>query len=156
MISLHSKKHPTGRRKLPIRYTTLALIIVLLSMAVSFSDEDTAQLTIINRTKLFLHVIIDGKPYLYLSPERGITHESEAKPTFSVTVFYSPGQSSSRTINRTIRVPYTSSDWGCSWGSEGCESTSTGPQAGSTVWEVTSDTMLTSLPPAASGEGVIP
>lgn len=147
---------PPGKRRFPIRYTTLALIITLLSMAISFSEEDKSQLTVINRTKLFLHVIIDGTPYLYISPERGVTHEAEAKPTFSVTVLYSPGQSTTGRISRTVRVPYSSGDWGCTYGSSGCDCTSTGPEAGSAIWEINADTMGVSLPPAASGEGVTP
>ncbi len=156
MIRQLSKPRPPGRRRFPVRYTTLALIIMLLSMTISFSEEDKSQLTVINRTPLFLHVIIDGNPYLYISPERGVTHESNAKPTFSVTVLYSPGQSATGRISRTVRVPYSSGDWGCTYGSGGCDCTSTGPEAGSAIWEITADTMRVSLPPAASGEGVTP
>ena len=150
------KLRPPGRRWLPIRYTTLALIIMLLSMTISFSGEDTSHLTVINRTPLFLHVIIDGKPFLYISPERGVTHESEAKPSFSVTVFYSPGQSITGRINRVVQVPYSSGDWGCVYGSRGCDCTSTGPEAGSVIWEINADTMRVASPPTASIEGVTP
>jgi hypothetical protein len=125
-------------------------------MTITFSGEDSSSLTVINRTPLFLHVIIDGKPYLYISPERGVTHESDAKPAFSVTVFYSPGQATTGRINRVIQVPYSSGDWGCTYGSRGCDCTTTGPEAGSAIWEINIDTMLISLPRTASIEGVTP
>lgn len=151
-----TKLRPPGRSRFHVRYTTLALIIMLLSMAISFSGEDKSQLTVINRTPLFLHIIIDGEPYLYVAPERGVTHEADAKPSFSVTVLYSPGQSNTERINRVVQVPYSSGDWGCTYGSGGCDCTSTGPEAGSAIWEVNADTMRVASPPAVSREGVTP
>ena len=148
---LSNRRH--GR--IPIRISTLMILLFLIAISISYGDEE-ARLTVVNKTEHYLNVIIDGSPFLYVSPERGVTHKSSAKPTFSVTVFFSPGQGVSGKIDTTLSVPYTSGDFGCSYGNQsGCDCSTTPADAGAAMWEVT-DSMLTTAPKIIETEEVLP
>lgn len=127
------------RREFRLSYSTIALVLFLLSMPLSFGDKDTGQLEVINRTEHFLHLIIDGDPYLYVAPTQSIVHEAKHDYSFFVTAFYSPGQGVTARIERELTVPYTPSEWGCT--SEGCQCTPTEPEYGSGLWRINADTM---------------
>jgi hypothetical protein len=68
----------------------MAILSLLLPYTVSYGDAG-GQVTIINRTGNFLHVVIGGDPFLYLQPGGIITRSSGAGSLF-VHAFYSPAQ----------------------------------------------------------------
>lgn len=121
----------------------LVFLILMLPLTITYGDEE-ASLTVVNKTEHYLHIIIEGQPHLYVSPERGVTYATDPTPNFIVDVFYSPGQGVSGRINRTIEMPYSSARSGCDYDrSTGCYDCSTSPAtAGSVLWEVTADSLL--------------
>lgn len=130
------------RRQALFRVKVAVLFIVLLPLAVSYSDNKS-YLSVSNKTGYYLHVIVDGSPYLYVAPDREVVHESDPKQEFFVRVFYSPGQEARESITRTIYVPFYSTSTSCSSNSSGGWSCSETPErGGSVLWEINADTML--------------
>jgi hypothetical protein len=124
------------------RLKILLFVLILVPMAIS-SSNNKSSLTVVNRTDLYLHLIVDGHSYLYLAPDREFNYESEPKGEYYVRAFYSPGQRSNAVISRTIAVPYYSGSTGCGYSSQGGITCSATPEhGGSALWEVTPDTML--------------
>jgi hypothetical protein len=139
-----------GQATKPLKYYLLLAFIFFMSpLSISFGDSQ-ATFSVLNKTGYFLHVYINGEPYLYLAPMRRATLQS-ATITFDVTAFYAPGQGVSGVIDRIFDAPYTAPSThssGCKDDSDnnsnlGCEcSKSTTPaDYGSVIWEVTADTM---------------
>jgi hypothetical protein len=144
------------KRRLSVRYSMLAAILLLMSITISFGDEDTGSLTVINQTEKFLHIIVDGDPYLYIAPGNRVTHEAEGEYEFSVTAFYSPGQGIAARIDRELRVPYSRTG-GCDYSlAGGCECNPVESEYGSGTWKITADTMLVSPSPTSVQEGATP
>ncbi len=117
-------------------------ILMMIPLTVGYGDDEEAHLTVVNKTSHYLNIIIDGKPFLYVSPEMGVSHSSEPKSQFLVTAFYSPGQRIDGKISRTIEVEYRGQTSGCDYSSSGgCECTTEPAAGGSAIWEITADTM---------------
>lgn len=117
-------------------------VLLMIPLAIGYGDEEEAHLTVVNKTDHYLNIIIDGKPFLYVSPEMGVSYSTEPKGEFVVTAFYSPGQGINERITRTVDVPYRGQSSGCDYSSSGgCECTTEPATAGSAVWEITADTM---------------
>jgi len=115
---------------------------MLLPLAISYSD-DTGHLFIVNETAHYLHLIVEGQPYLYVAPGREIVHEFEPQSQLFARVFYSPGQNMTGDITRTLEVPYAPSETGCAYSSSGGWDCSTTPsRSGDFPWKITPDTML--------------
>ena len=86
-----SKARAGTKRSHPLQfYLLLGFIFFLSPLSISFGDNK-AKMTVKNKTAHFLHVYVDGAPYLYLAPNRSITREA-AVTTFEVTAFYAPGR----------------------------------------------------------------
>jgi hypothetical protein len=126
------------------RYKLLIIfILIMIPLTVGYGDEEEASITVVNKTEHFLHIIVDGDPYLYVTPDMGITHSTSPKGEFSVTALYSPGQGITGKIYRTVPVSYQAASSGCGYSSSGgCECVTNPPSAGSTLYEITADTML--------------
>lgn len=145
----HSETGASARtkRRHPLQfYLLIAFIFFISPLSISFGDSE-ARITVKNKTDHFLHIYIDGAPYLYVAPKRSITKEA-ATTTFDVTAFYAPGQGVSGTIDRYFPVPDynpASSTSGCrdEGPNSGCEcsQTTTPAEYGSVTWEITADTM---------------
>lgn len=56
---------------------------------------------LVNQTRYYLHVIIDDKPFLYISPGGWASHQSSALSA-NVRVFYCPGQGISGSMDRVV------------------------------------------------------
>ena len=97
-------------RGLLVLLLTLLLINVV---AVSIGSEESS-LTVANHTQHYLHIFIDGDPFLYVAPERSVTYVSAPKPDILVTAIYSPGQGIHGSLSDTVTVPYRGATEACS------------------------------------------
>jgi len=135
-------EHP-ARRRLPIVKIALraATVVLLLAFFVDVSTGgDVGRLTVVNDTEHYVHVIVDGDPFLYVPPGAGAVFEKEGYSRVVAKVFYSPGQDISGSAERTFTVsPYDPASTGCVWNNMEC--TSTPPSGGPLSWEVTADTL---------------
>jgi hypothetical protein len=108
--------------------------------------SDLATLTVVNRTENFVHVIVDGQPFLYVPPGMGVTHESEGPRVVDVYVFYSPGQGIHGSDRTTISVaPFRQERTSCGWlnGEDLFNCSTTPASGGPRSWEVTADSLRT-------------
>jgi len=141
-----------ARRRAPCVKIILrsATILLLLALFVDVSTGgDIGRLTVVNDTEHYVHVIVDGSPFLYVPPGAGAIFEKEGYARVVAKVFYSPGQGISGSAERTFTVaPYEPSSTGCEWHTMEC--TTTSASGGPLSWEVTADT-LAALPPRAAG-----
>jgi hypothetical protein len=122
------------------KFLIVLFCLLLVNIAViSVGDDAKSYLTVVNKTTHYLHVIVDEKPYLYVSPDKSITHTTEAKPSMLVKVFYSPGQGISGSAIQTIDVYYrsASTDCICNEEQQHDECVYNPPAGGSERWEVT-------------------
>jgi len=133
----------------------LAAALLLLALIVNVTvGGDVGRLTVINKTDHYVHVIVDGDPFLYVSPGAGAIFEKEGYSTVIASVFYSPGQGVSGSAEREFVIsPYDPSSTGCDWSTLECTtSPSTG---GAHSWEVTADTLMAATgTPSTSPLGV--
>lgn len=142
-----SVRRPERRRKATPRFLLrTAIAVLLLALVVNITvGGDIARLTIANQTDHFLHVIVDGEPFLYVSPGAGATFEREGYSTVIAKVFYAPGQGVSGTAERTFAIaPYEPASTGCDWANLECENTAA--SGGPRLWEVTPDTLRVAAP----------
>jgi hypothetical protein len=120
-------------------YVTLGL---LASLSVSYSDDISVSVTVINRTEYYLHVTINGKAYTNLAPENSINTEVSTA-TVSISAFYSPAQGQSGSFSKSYptvaRENYRSS------GQTSCRSSNSHNSCTSTT-EPETGTRITSLP----------
>lgn len=125
------------RKVVPRTVTTF----LLLAFAVGVSTGgDVGRLTVVNDTEHFVHVIVDGSPFLYVPPGAGAIFEKEGYSRVVAKVFYSPGQGISGSAERTFTVsPYEPYSTGCEWSTMEC--TTTPASGGPFSWEVTADTL---------------
>lgn len=122
----------------PKFFLLLLFLLFLNIVVVSLGNDAKSTLTVVNKTNHYLHVIVDNEPYLYVSPEKSITHTTEAKPTLMVNVFYSPGQGITGSAVDTIEVYYREASTSCSCNEEGTDECVYNPAAGGSArWEVT-------------------
>jgi hypothetical protein len=126
------------------KIATLIVILVSINIITVTLGSDKSKLTVYNRTDYYLHFFIDGTEYLFIPPERGVTHEMDIKPTVIVTAFYAPGQGVKGSVTDTVGVPYQSALTGCS-----CEGNSLGecaytpPVGGSASHEIEAERIPT-------------
>ena len=122
----------------------MAALLLLLLVAVDISiGADIARLTVINETEHYVHIIVDGDPFLYVSPGSGATFEKEGYSTVVAKVFYAPGQGIEGSVERSFVIaPYEPESTGCDWVTFECETTtaSGGPRS----WTVTADSLAAS------------
>ena len=123
-------------------YFLVIFLILLCPFTFTFGD-DNAVLTIMNLTSHYLHIIVNGDPYLYVFPGTSVTAESEGPTDFIVKAFYAPAQGIKGSAMRTIRVaPYRPSSTGCDYSSTGgCECSTNPATGGAALWEITPDTL---------------
>ena len=120
------------------KFLMLLLFLLLLNIVViSVGDDTKSSLTVVNKTEYYLHVIVDETPYLYVSPNKSITHTTGVKQSMIVDVLYSPGQAISGSARDTIDVYYqpASSDCFCN-DDQHTECVYNPAVGGSTRWEV--------------------
>jgi hypothetical protein len=128
------------------KLATLITILVSINIITVTLGSDKSKLTVYNRTDYYLHFFIDGTEYLFIPPERSVTHEMDAKPSIIVTAFYAPGQGVKGSVTDTVVVPYQSALTGCS-----CEGNSLGecsytpPTGGSASHEITTERIPTEI-----------
>jgi len=118
----------------------IILFILLSPMTVSIGADEVS-VTVINKTDYYLHVIINGNPYLYVSPEGFALYQSEGPLHTTVKAFYSPGQGVSGSATESFDLRVGGGGHSCYQDTKGecrCSSEpSYGPSA--EVWEVTPD-----------------
>jgi hypothetical protein len=115
------------------------IVFLLAGLSVSLGS-DKASLTVFNRTNLFLHVVIQGRSFLYIAPGGSAQYETDGPASITVKAFYAPGQGVNGSANRSFRIyPWKPESTGCSWETGSCVTSpaSGGPQ----MWEVTADTL---------------
>ncbi len=132
----------------------LAAALLLLALIVNVTvGGDVGRLTVINETEHYVHVIVDGDPFLYVPPGAGAIFEKEGYSTVVASVFYSPGQGVSGSAKREFVIsPYEPSSTGCDWSTLECTTSPT--TGGARSWEVTADTLVAApdiLPPPGTG-----
>jgi hypothetical protein len=138
------------RRKVTPRFVLrIAIAVLLLALAVNVTvGGDIARLTIANQTDHFLHIIVDGEPFLYVSPGAGATFEKEGYSTVIAKAFYAPGQGVSGKAERSFVIaPYEPASTGCDWANLECENTTA--TGGPRMWEVTPDSLRVATPTGA-------
>jgi hypothetical protein len=135
---------PLGALKVLFSRWKFILLIMVLMFPLKLSiGNSNSKLTVMNKTEQYLHIFIEGAPYLYISPNRSVTAESGGFVTFTVTAFYSPGQNIKGSITRDITVePLSPGSAGCDYDrGEGCDCTTTPAVGGSEIWEITADSL---------------
>ena len=122
-----------------LKFLMVLIFLLLLNIVViSVGDDAKSNLTVVNKTEHYLHVVVDGAPYLYVSPDKSIRHTTKAKPTMFVEVFYSPGQGMSGSARDTIDVYYRSASTDCVCNDNQSDECVYNPaEGGSARWEVT-------------------
>ena len=134
----------------------LAATFLLLALIVNVTvGGDVGRLTVINATEHYVHVIVDGDPFLYVSPGAGAIFEKEGYSTVGASGCYSPGPGVSGSAQRVgVISPSEPTSTGCDWSTREC---TTSPQTGGArSWEVTADTLMVapgtlSTPPPGTG-----
>ena len=132
-----------------------AVALLLLALVVDVTvGGDVGRLTVINGTDHYVHVIVDGEPFLYVSPGAGAIFEKEGYSTVIAKVFYSPGQGVSGHAERNFVIsPYEPSSTGCDWTTLEC---STSPSTGGArSWEVTADTLVAAADAMSTTPGTV-
>ena len=128
-------------------YLLLMFIILLLPLTITFSDENVT-LTVNNNTGFYLHIIIDGEPYLYVKTGNNIIYESDKYVQLDIKAIYSPGQGVSGSADTMIAIkPYEEKSTGCSDNRSsggGCDCSTTPASGGSKTWNVDADQMQAS------------
>jgi hypothetical protein len=123
---------------------TVLIVLLAVNIVTTTLGGDKSKLTVFNRTDYYLHFIIDGTEYLFVPPERSITHEMDAKPSVVVKAFYAPGQGVKGMVSDTVGIPFQSALTGCS-----CEDNSLGecsytpPTGGSGTYDITTENIPT-------------
>lgn len=118
----------------------LVFLMIIIPITISYG-LDSASLRVINSTDYFLHVIIDGNPYLYISPQGSVSYNAEGKTSFHVQAYYSPGQEISGTADSTLDITINPPKTGCRDTSDsrggGCECTTTPGSISDAEWDIT-------------------
>ena len=134
--------HFACRRVPPVKIllrSSAVLLLLALFVGVS-TGGDVGRLTVVNDTEHYVHVIVDGSPFLYVPPGAGAIFEKEGYSRVVAKVFYSPGQGISGNAERTFTIsPYEPYSTGCEWHTLEC--TSTPASGGPLSWEVNADTL---------------
>jgi hypothetical protein len=121
-----------------------ALVLLSACFAIAIGDE-TASLTVTNRTSHVVTVVVADRTFPAVAPGAGVTYQSSGPATVRVDVSYAPGQGMEGSVRRSFHLssyhPATTSGttvyWACSMGS-----TITSPAGGGPImWQVTADTL---------------
>jgi len=105
----------------------IVLLIMLWPYAISVSDDGVA-VTVINGTRYFLHITINGAHFLYVAPGGSVAQQTNSLATVVMEAAYSPGQevagSGSKAVD-PVRVDQVSNSSSCSGtrGGNDCMST---------------------------------
>lgn len=147
----------TGARSRRLLFRWWAAVIattaVLLPYAISFSSQGTA-FALANRTKHYLHAIVNAESIVYLPPGRTVTVDVSGFSNVVAEVRYSPGQGMHGKISKEFeatRVTTTSerSSADCS-NRQGTCSSSTDASSNETVnpitWVITPDLFSSGQP----------
>lgn len=118
----------------------LVFLMIMIPITISYG-LDNASLRVTNSTDNFIHVLIDGNPYLYISPNGSITYNAEGKTSFHVQAYYSPGQGVSGSADSTLSIEINPPKTGCSETSDsrggGCECTTEPGSLSDAEWDIT-------------------
>ncbi len=87
--STYSTRHSTAPFRIILR-AAAALLLLALSVDVTVGG-DVGRLTVVNKTSHYVNVIVDGDPFLYISPGGGAIFEKEGYSIVTAKVFYSTG-----------------------------------------------------------------
>jgi hypothetical protein len=116
----------------------IILIIFICPLTIS-SGDDSVSLTVKNSTSHFLHAIIEGKSFLFISPSKSVVYTREGSATLQVQIFYSPGQGVTGNWTGDINVsPYQTQTTGCESDQSsngGCECSTNPATGGDTIRE---------------------
>ena len=117
------------------RLSTLLLAVFLVTLPLGWSLGGNAAVKVINDTDYYLHVFIDGDPYLYVPPQHGVGKDYESYSVVAnVRVLIAPGQAASGSVTQQLNVAaVTTTDWTCadSWCGERTETI-----PGQATWDV--------------------
>lgn len=131
----------------------IAITCFASSYVISF-DENSVSITIVNRTRYYLHILIDKDPHLYVAPGGSVHSETRMQSAF-VEVLYSPGQGISGRAEKELTSTTTtstnySSDRGhtCASSSSGNSCQSMTSSEGSVSYSYTRSPMTWTVVPA--------
>ncbi len=126
-----SAMHPRARTRLAHRRLTalIAIVTILWPYMFSIASSDTT-FTLVNRTRYYLHAIVNSESFVYIAPGRSVNVKVQAPVSIYARVRYSPGQgvkgTGERTVEITATVTSTPAVTTCSSNGQGgntCEST---------------------------------
>jgi len=125
------------KRQRPIG--SLAAIVLLCAVfAIAIGDE-TANLTVMNRTKNILTIVIANRTYKTVAAGAGVTYAS-GDSAVGVTASYAPGQDVTGSAQRTFVLKHASTHQGSyTYIACGVNAPITSPQP--ILWDVTADTL---------------
>jgi len=132
----------TGRRWGSPAAMIIVLLIMLWPYAISVSDDGVA-VTVINNTRYFLHITINGEHYLYVAPGGSVAQQTNSLATVVLEAAYSPGQqvtgSGSKAVDpvRVDQVNNTSSCADTHGGNDCMSTTSANANITPVSWTVT-------------------
>lgn len=122
-----------------VKILLFCLCLLLINIATVLLGDEESRLTVVNKTEHYLHIFIDEQPYLYIAPDRSVTHSAGAKASMSVSVVYAPGQGIDGSRTETVTLPYRSASEYCDCSDEDAfgDCVVTPSSGGSSRWEVT-------------------
>ena len=125
------------KRKRPIG-SLAAIVLLCAGFAIAIGDE-TANLTVMNRTKNVLTIVIANKTYKAVAAGAGVTYAS-GDSAVGVTASYAPGQDVTGSAQRTFVLKHASTHQGSyTYIACGVNAPITSPAP--ILWDVTADTL---------------
>lgn len=102
MGRLHSperSREPSDRR---LRAVSLGAIVLLCAAFTIAIGDETARLTVMNRTPNVLTIVIADRTWKSVPAGAGVTYSSTGSDTLAVTASYAPGQDVTGSVQRSF------------------------------------------------------
>lgn len=132
---------PMCSKLIPRTIVPLFFLVLVLFPYVVMLGEDRVFVRATNQTQHYLHIIINGTPFLYVSAGRTVFLEAEGGNDILMEAFYAPGQQITGRVEQSVHVPTYQVDCSSGGCEEGVGSSSNNPF----VWDITPDVFQTGL-----------
>jgi hypothetical protein len=109
------------KKVFPKIFIIMVFLLFFNLFTVSFGDNKS-RLNVVNRTRYYLHIVVEGTVYPYVARNVTITHTTDPQESMYYEVFYSPGQNlSTEVIGNYVDIPYSPSSTTTSGDSYSCD-----------------------------------
>ncbi len=110
-----------------------ALVLSLLFPYTASYSDSGGQITVVNGTERYLHVVIDGKPFLYVQPGGSVSFTG-GSGSHAAFAFYAPGQGIAGRGDTVLTISVMYGTATCSKTGSTCSCTSSSENDGSTSY----------------------